>query len=351
MSRLSRITQKIFGSANTTSIGVFGSLAAGTPTVSTDIATIQGGTAWNEGWDSATVTGLNLPAYPEMTGVDKVVTQQIAYLFQEGIPEWDSGPTYYLTGCYIVKKTGTTQLYKTLIDNNIGNALPSGVSDSNWGYLGDLSNLNSGLSSTLTSAYLFVGNGSNIATGVAMSGDATLANTGAISLANTSTARKNIGIGKIINKSIFTSSGTFTTSANITTTTVFKVTITGGGGAGGAGATAIKYFTGLSPSTGYSVTIGAGSTSTGGNSTIVVGATTVTAAGGGTTNGGTATNGDININGGDVFNTSISNFSIGGASFWGGGAVQGGNKGAYGSGGGTGSPSGVDGICLIEWSE
>lgn len=38
--------------------------------------------------------------------------------------------------------------------------------------------------STLTSAHIFVGNGSNVATDVALSGDATLANTGAMTIAN-----------------------------------------------------------------------------------------------------------------------------------------------------------------------
>jgi hypothetical protein len=40
-----------------------------------------------------------------------------------------------------------------------------------------------GLSDTLASAQIFVGNASNIATGVAMSGDATMANTGALTIA------------------------------------------------------------------------------------------------------------------------------------------------------------------------
>lgn len=40
------------------------------------------------------------------------------------------------------------------------------------------------LDKSLTSAYVFVGNGSNVATGVAVSGDATLANTGALTIAN-----------------------------------------------------------------------------------------------------------------------------------------------------------------------
>lgn len=42
------------------------------------------------------------------------------------------------------------------------------------------------LTTSLTSARIFVGNGSNVATGVAMSGDATLANTGAITVSSAS---------------------------------------------------------------------------------------------------------------------------------------------------------------------
>jgi len=40
-----------------------------------------------------------------------------------------------------------------------------------------------GLSNTLVDTHIFVGNGANIATGVAMSGDATIANTGALTIA------------------------------------------------------------------------------------------------------------------------------------------------------------------------
>ena len=43
---------------------------------------------------------------------------------------------------------------------------------------------NAGLSNTLSSGNLFVGNNSNVATGVALSGDATMANTGAMTIAN-----------------------------------------------------------------------------------------------------------------------------------------------------------------------
>lgn len=56
---------------------------------------------------------------------------------------------------------------------------------------------NAGLSSTLSSGNIFVGNGSNIATGVAMSGDATMANTGALTIANNA-----ITTAKILNANV-----------------------------------------------------------------------------------------------------------------------------------------------------
>lgn len=49
-----------------------------------------------------------------------------------------------------------------------------------------IAQVTNGLSNALTSSRLFVGNGSNVATGVVLSGDATLANTGAITVTKTS---------------------------------------------------------------------------------------------------------------------------------------------------------------------
>ncbi|MGZ3770394.1 MAG: tail fiber domain-containing protein [Bdellovibrio sp.] len=54
------------------------------------------------------------------------------------------------------------------------------------GYLSstDWNTFNNKLGTSLTSTQIFIGNGSNIATGVAMSGDATITNTGALTIAN-----------------------------------------------------------------------------------------------------------------------------------------------------------------------
>lgn len=213
-------------------------------------------------------------------------------------------------------------------------------------------------------------------------------------LANTTAAATNVAAGTPL-----TSSQTWTSPANTTSATVFKITLTapGGGGGGtaggtvaaggGGGGTCILYKSGVAASTGYVYTqgtTGAGGASgandgtAGGNSSFVIAGTTMNANGGGagTHNGlggvgGTASNGSINTGGGNGGNGLNSNSSIpggmGGNSIWG-GAGGGGGPGAglnagtnalgYGSGGGgagniggsnpTTGGNGFQGILLIE---
>lgn len=201
-----------------------------------------------------------------------------------------------------------------------------------------------------------------------------------------------------LQKSIFTSSGTFTP----TKTGTYKITVVGSGGGGGgntalgdshaggggAGATGIGWQT-LTASTGYTVTVGtggAGGANTGGTggtgpASSFAGTSTITANGGvggvgvsaGSTSGsggggGTATNGDINIQGGDgesgAGGSSAYGGGQGGASFMGGGSRclvtgQGQNGNTYGAGG-AGSGFGTDaaahvggngspGVVIAEW--
>lgn len=127
MTRQTRETFKQFGvNANPgTDIGVFGSLAAGTPTFSGVIATIQSLAAWLTGWTAATI-GINRPALEDMMAIQYVYAYMISYLFQQGIPEYDAATTYY-TNCY-VQVAGA--LYKSIVDNNTGNTPAS--SPSQW---------------------------------------------------------------------------------------------------------------------------------------------------------------------------------------------------------------------------
>ena len=103
MTRLKRITNKIFGETASTvgteefgaEIGQFGSAKLGTYNATGDVATIQSLPAWDNGWIDAVIPNQQYPTLPEMTGVFKVITHQTGYLHQEGLSEWDSATEYY----------------------------------------------------------------------------------------------------------------------------------------------------------------------------------------------------------------------------------------------------------------
>ncbi|MBS3999542.1 MAG: hypothetical protein KGZ71_03570, partial [Desulfobulbaceae bacterium] len=64
--------------------------------------------------------------------------------------------------------------------------------------------LDSKVSGTLTNTNIFVGNASNIATGVAMSGDATISNIGALTIANDAITTAKIGNTQVTNAKLAT---------------------------------------------------------------------------------------------------------------------------------------------------
>jgi len=100
------------------------------------------------------------------------------------------------------------------------------------GFYSLIGHTHSYLSSALTSAHIFVGNGSNVATDVAMSGDATISNTGALTLA---TANANVGtFGSA------TQVGQFTVDAKGRITAASNVAIAAGGTPGGSN-TQVQY--------------------------------------------------------------------------------------------------------------
>jgi hypothetical protein len=75
------------------------------------------------------------------------------------------------------------------------NVNPVLASTSTTGFLtaADWNTFNGKLSGTLTNGNIFVGNGSNVATGVAMSGDATISNTGVLTISNLAVTSAKIG--------------------------------------------------------------------------------------------------------------------------------------------------------------
>lgn len=133
MPKLTRKSQKIFG-GNSSNNGVFGSAVSG-GILDNDPDIIQS-PEWEIGWNAATISGEKLPSLEEMQGVEYVATRQIAYLFQEGIPEYDSNTVYFQNS--LVKESGTVKLYKSLLDDNAGNPLSDNVS---WNLLADMDSL------------------------------------------------------------------------------------------------------------------------------------------------------------------------------------------------------------------
>ena len=114
MGQISRATQQIFGSAVAgTSTAVFGSLKAGAAAYSNVLATIQSLGAWAQGWANAVVNN-NAPALEDMNSLFYLITTQLAYIFQAGVPEWDAGTTYYLDSVVMDTSSGATgaQIYQ-----------------------------------------------------------------------------------------------------------------------------------------------------------------------------------------------------------------------------------------------
>lgn len=128
MTEYIRITPKLFGGSASSSgtdpeIAQFGSGLAGTYTGTTDVNTIQSLPAWQNGFIDCVTPSEQFPPLPEMTGFGKVLSYLICYNMQHGVPEWDSGTTYY-SGCWC---SSNGNLYVSLQDENLNNAVTNSV--------------------------------------------------------------------------------------------------------------------------------------------------------------------------------------------------------------------------------
>lgn len=122
MAILTRQTQKVFASsANADQIAVFGSMKTGTPVYSSDLATLQSN-AYLQGWSDAILND-KAPYLEEMNAVQYGLSYQIAYLLQEGIPAYDANTNYSATSIVKVINNNELELYHSLSDDNLGNAL------------------------------------------------------------------------------------------------------------------------------------------------------------------------------------------------------------------------------------
>lgn len=118
---LSRQTQKVFGgNANGDMLAVFGTMKTGTPQYSTSLSVLQS-QAYTLGWSEAILND-KAPFLEEMNAVQYGLSYQIAYLLQQGVPEWDANTTYNNTSLVQTVENGELVIKRSLVNNNTGNA-------------------------------------------------------------------------------------------------------------------------------------------------------------------------------------------------------------------------------------
>ena len=111
---MARFIPKQFAENSTTSV-VFGSFQeqggnVGDGTISSDPATLQGGTAWPLGWSAATDNFFQIPRGEEMEGLERVLSAAIIQQFKDGLTFWQS-------------EMPVTQ-YQTIVQYQTGSDLP-----------------------------------------------------------------------------------------------------------------------------------------------------------------------------------------------------------------------------------
>jgi hypothetical protein len=117
MAKIIRKHQHVFaGSLGATgNIAQFGSMAAGAKAYSLDLDTLQSLAAWSNGFAAGSP-----PALEDMNAFGYVFTQQLAYLMQMGISEWNASVEYCIGS---MVHDGTATVYMSMANANTNNAL------------------------------------------------------------------------------------------------------------------------------------------------------------------------------------------------------------------------------------
>ena len=115
MAQLSRAIQRIFGeSGGVDEFAEIGSRAAGSPQTSKDLTDIQSRVQFLQGWFQTTIrqtlpdgTEADLPASEDLNSLFYLLSTQLAYIYQNGIPEWlDSADQRYYADVSFVQVGG-----------------------------------------------------------------------------------------------------------------------------------------------------------------------------------------------------------------------------------------------------
>ena len=123
MAKMTRVLQKLFAStASAGQLSKYGSLAAGSPVTysgaTVDPLVLQSLSNFLSGIDGG-LLGSNSPAKEDFNSLFYLAFRQLAYLFEQGIAEWDATTTYYIGS--IVNVAGV--LYTSITDTNLNNAV------------------------------------------------------------------------------------------------------------------------------------------------------------------------------------------------------------------------------------
>lgn len=130
---LTRVKQLIFGSgASSAQFGQIGSKSAGSPVTTKDLSTIQSLSQYLNGLYAITANAVNPPYIEDLNSLYLLITTQLAYLLQNGVPEWES-TTDYFADISFVQVAGA--VYKsvsgTSLSPNNGNN-PTTDTGTNW---------------------------------------------------------------------------------------------------------------------------------------------------------------------------------------------------------------------------
>ena len=134
MAKITRQAHKIFGGTGSSdNFSKFGSLVAGSPIKTKDLATIMSLAAWDEGFQSSIFGANKNLLLEDVNAFAYEHSLQVAYLFQQGIPEWDSETTYYV-GSLVQAADGSGDVYKSKLVDNLNNTIPGHAGNAWWAW-------------------------------------------------------------------------------------------------------------------------------------------------------------------------------------------------------------------------
>lgn len=135
MAQQSRHLQKIFGSTGGTSeFGRIGSEAAGSPTTTKDLDNIQSLSQYLQGLYAITASANEPPRIQDINALYFLITSQLSYLFQNGIPKYLSTEEYYVNSV-IIDSNGDLYISLTGTDGSPNQGNTPSSSPSNWSLL------------------------------------------------------------------------------------------------------------------------------------------------------------------------------------------------------------------------